>query len=354
MQVKKWLITLFISFALLIALGFIKFTQIQAAIAFGESFPEPSETVNVSPLTPVNWQATYQVSGLVKPTQEVTLMSEFSGVITEVNAVSGEQVKAQTTFITLSSSQEESQLAAIEAKIALAKINVQRATQLFQQNATGQQALDIANAELIVAEADYAAVRALIEKKSIRFPFSGKLGLHELTVGQFIQAQTPLVSLFNENAGYWVDFSIPLDKASWLSDAMQLSINEQPVTVQLVSSANQVSKMTRKLTYRYAITEGPLFKGNMQVNISLSNPQQHTALRLPSIALRYDPIGTYIYGVVEDDSGQTRAQRFDVNVLEQKTNHIIVENNLPQTLKVATDGAFKLSPNLLVKVANDE
>lgn len=354
MQLKKWLVTLFIAFAILISLSIIKFTQIQAAIAFGESFPEPSETVNVTSLTPVDWQESYRISGIIKPVQEVILMSEFSGVVTDINAQSGTQVKAQNIFITLSSAQEESQLAAIEAKIALAKINVERATQLFKQNAAGQQALDIANAELIVAQAEYTSLAALIEKKSIRFPFSGKLGLHELTMGQFIKAQTPLVSLFNEDAGYWVDFSIPLDKATWLSDAMNIGINGQPITVNLVSRANQVSATTRKITYRYAIKNGQSFTGNMQVKLSLLNPQAIAAVRLPAIALRYDAIGPFIYGLVKDEKGEFRAQRFDVDVLEQKANHIIIRNTLPEGLLVATDGAFKLSPSLLVKVANND
>ena len=94
MRSKPWLIVIAVCVGLLVVLGLIKFLQIRAAIAFGESFPEPSETVELQFVEPSIWQAEISVVGEVRASRELLLRNEVEGVIAKIGFVAGAEVKA--------------------------------------------------------------------------------------------------------------------------------------------------------------------------------------------------------------------------------------------------------------------
>ena len=351
MQIKKWVLTVLLALVILASLGFVKFTQIQAAIAFGESFPEPSETVTTHTLSPTEWSETYRVAGRVVAPQQVTLTAETSGIIADVNFASNARVTQDDVFLTLNTDQEQAELAAVNAQIALAELDVERATRLLAQNATGQQQLDRAKAELKVAQAQAQAITARLAKKRIIIPFSGTLGLHALTPGQFIDVNTPLVELVNTERGLWVDVALPLAKQAWLSQPISVLTATQHFPAQVLSRNTSIDTITRNLPVRLGIASDDQLPPGSIVQVELTGPAQYTVYQVPNTALRYDALGSYVFALVQDDNGDIRATRHDVEVLNKNAQYTVIRTRLTAGAQIANIGAFKLRSNILVNVA---
>ena len=207
-QLKRWLITIFTLLCIVAILGFIKFTQIKAAIAFGESFPEPSETVVTMTVESSTWRPNLQVVGEVKAQRSVELRNEFEGIITRVEFPSGGQVEKGDLLVQLDVAPEIAQLEAINAEIELAKLDVKRFTDLLKVNASSRDQLDRANSQLLVNRARARALQASIDRKTIRAPFSGTTSIHDWEVGTYIAANSIVTSLVGDLSDVWVDFSV--------------------------------------------------------------------------------------------------------------------------------------------------
>ncbi len=348
MQIKKWLLTLAVALAVLFSLGFIKFSQIQAAIAFGESFPEPSETVTQHQLVATQWRESYEVSGMVRATESVQLSVENGGIITQVFGRSGQTLSRGDVFLQIDDSQEQADLSAVQAQIALAELDVKRAKTLVAQRATGQQTLDRAKAQLNVVRAQATALQAVINKKQVRVPFTGRLGFHQLQVGQFIEANTTLVDFVSTTNQRWVDFTIPVDKRAWLASVTVTSDTQQTSTDK-ITLANSIDNISRKLPVRATLTNANLLPGEI-VSVSLASPQPQSVFIIPNTALRFDAIGSYVF-VIEKEGEQTRAKREDVTILSQGEQASVITSALADGTLIADIGSFKLREGILVNIA---
>lgn len=209
MQIRPWIAAVFFCVVTFLLLGYVKFTQVSAAIAFGESFPEPSETVLPITVAWSDWQAELEVMGEVRSTRTLDIRNELEGIITYVGFTSGGQVKQGDILLILDSVNEQAQLEAIEAEITLAKLEVSRLTQLVESRASSRSQVDQAIAQLAVKQANAKALQALVAKKTLRAPFDGITGLHEFEVGGFIATNSLITRLIGNLEKVWVDFSIP-------------------------------------------------------------------------------------------------------------------------------------------------
>ena len=351
MQIKKWLITIAVAISVFASLGFIKFTQIQAAIAFGESFPEPSETVTQYTLMPTQYAEQYTVSGTVLAPQQVNITVEVGGLIEQVNFESNAQVEADAVFLQINAAQEMAELSAIEAQIQLASLDVKRAQQLLAQRAMGQQQLDRVKAELAVFQAQAQAIEARIAKKQVKVPFAGRLGLHSLEVGQFVDANTALVELVSVEQGIWVDFDLPINKRDWLSGPILVSDGRITLPATVISQSTSINPVSRNLPIRAGLQNVSELVPGMIVQVTLRSPNVVNAFELPNTALRYDALGSYVFVLKSDDEGNVRASREDVTVMSQGAQYSMIEMTLPEGTAVANIGAFKLRNGILVKLA---
>ncbi|MBE1288303.1 MAG: efflux RND transporter periplasmic adaptor subunit [Alteromonadaceae bacterium] len=351
MQIRKWLITLVVAAGIFASLGFIKLSQIQAAIAFGESFPEPSETVTQFTLQPTQYAQQYTASGTILAPQQVVLTAEVSGIIDRINFSSNAQVQSGDVFLQINAAQEVAELNAIKAQIQLANLDVKRAQQLVEQRATGQQQLDRVKAELAVAQAQAQAIKARIAKKQIKIPFNGRLGLHSLEMGQFVDANTALVELVNVEQGLWVDFAIPLNKRDWLKDTIVVTNGSISLPASVFSQSTSINNISRNLPIRAQLQNINEWVPGMIVQVKLQSPNVIDAYDIPNTALRYDALGSYVFVLDTDEDGKLRAKREDVVVLSQGDRHSFIERSLPAGTQIANIGAFKLRNGILVNLA---
>ena len=167
-------------------LGYYKYRQIQAAIAFGASFPEPVEAVEAAVVAEAFWQPAADVTGEVVSPRAVDLSSELAGRIVEVAFAPGAAVERGQVLVRLDTSEEQAQLAAARAEAELARLALSRNERLMRSGAAAEEARDTARAQYDAAMAAVQRLQAIIDKKTLRAPFDALAGLHELEVGQYL------------------------------------------------------------------------------------------------------------------------------------------------------------------------
>src|SRR5262245_3492157 len=193
---------------LIIALGAVKFLQIKAAMAQGASFQMPPEAVTTIVAQREEWPSTVNVIGTVAAVHGVTVSADLPGVVEKISFDSGKSVHEGDVLARLDTSQETAQLAAAQAQQELAKLNLERMSHLREKKVVSQAEYDQAAAEFKQMEARSGEISATIERKQIRAPFAGVLGIRQINLGQYLTAGDPVVPLQSLDPVY-VNFAVP-------------------------------------------------------------------------------------------------------------------------------------------------
>jgi membrane fusion protein (multidrug efflux system) len=356
LQFKRWLITLVLLFGVVAILGFIKFTQVKAAIAFGASFPESSETVEVVTANIDTWQPTLKVIGEVKATRSVQLRNEFEGIITEVAFASGGKVEKGDLLVQLDIAPELAQLDAIKAEINLAKLDVKRFADLLEVRASSRDQYDRAVSQLAVNEARARALQATINRKTIRAPFSGTASIHEWEVGTYIQANTVITNLVGDLSTVWVDFSLPqwhgnIDIGSDV-EVLAPELLSSAITAKVKAVNQEINAASRSMMVRATLDnpEGELKPGAI-VNVLIPIKTPQSVYPIPNEGLRFDAFGSFVFVLEKDDKGDYRATRKPVKVSARELNQAMISKGINSGDVIATVGSAKLSEGMLVYVA---
>jgi membrane fusion protein (multidrug efflux system) len=192
---KQMIIMLAIVAVVLTGVGFVKYTQIKAAIAQHAGFMPPPEAVTTIVAAQDEWQVTLKAIGSVTAAQGVTVSADLPGVIASIEFTSGAHVRKGDVLVRLDTRQEQAQLAQAEAQEHLAKINHDRLAALRAQGVAAQAEYDQADAEAKQGVARVNEIRATIERKTICAPFDGVLGIRQVNLGQYVNAGQGIVPL---------------------------------------------------------------------------------------------------------------------------------------------------------------
>lgn len=174
-----------------------------AAAQGGFALPVEAAPVTSGPLT-----LSIPAVGTLRANESVTLSPEIAGRLVEINIEEGRPVEAGATVATLDQSVYRAELAQARASLELSRANFARAQDLLQKNAGTVRARDEAQAALRNDEAAVALAQARLDKTVITAPFSGIVGLREVSVGQYLAPGDPIATLTDIDP-LKVDFRIP-------------------------------------------------------------------------------------------------------------------------------------------------
>lgn len=353
MRLKRWLFTAVMCLGLVAVLGAVKFFQIRAAIAFGESFPEPSESVTTKLLEPVLWQASINVIGTARAQQELTLRNELGGLIQDVGFTSGSKVKRGDVLLQLDISSELAELSSITPEITRLKADVKRYADLSDIRAASRQQIEQVSANLAVAKARAKSIEATIVKKTIVAPFDGQAGLHLFEVGEYLAPNSVVTYLVGDTSELRVDFAMPQRYAN-LSVGTQVSVSDDQLTdvilTGLVSAVEpSISAISRTVNARAQLSNrDSILKAGSLLNVRVPVSEPQSVFILPSMAVRKDTFGDFVFRLERDKNNALRAQRQPVTVIVQQGRETVVGQGLELGMLVAVKGAFKLREGLLV------
>lgn len=357
MQTKRWLVTLGGCATVFIALAAYKALEIKAAIAFGESFPEHSETVVAVHSTNVDYTAQVQVIGEVLAQQQVEIRSEAQGRVVQVGFQSGQRVEAGQLLLQQDIAQELAQLDSANARLKLAQSVFKRQKNLLKVSAVSQEQVDRASADLATIKAEIAGLQVTIDKKTMRAPFAGNAGIHQFEVGQFLLDNVLITELVGEQEALWVDFQVPqfypvLSKGTQVEvkQLLQQQVDSPWLQASIIARASQVNRSNRSFLYRAELINKELRSAiNAGVSVQVPVAATQTLVQVPATAVQQDHLGQFVFRLEADKApADYRAVRQGVEVLSKQDGFAILKHGLAHQQLIASDGAFKLYPGLLV------
>jgi membrane fusion protein (multidrug efflux system) len=276
-----------LSRSIFVVLAGIKAWQIHAMIAFNNAFVPPPDTVSSAVAHEENWQDTLTAVGSVDPQNGVTLASEVAGTVAEITVADGTVVAKGDLLLRLDTSSEEAQLRAAEAQVELAKLNADRSQKLRADNTVSQSELDTAEATLKQNQANADVIRATIEKKTIRAPFAGRLGIWQVNVGASLDARRALISLQSLTPVY-ADFSLPQQALSQLKTGLPVEVScdaypGQKFSGTLTAINPDLDAATRSVPLRATFENADqLLRPGMFVRAAVTLPQAEPVLAIPA------------------------------------------------------------------------
>lgn len=344
------------------ALGFVKFQQIRAAIAGAAAFQPPPEAVTTLAATEEPWEETLSAIGSLAAIQGVTVSADLPGIVSRIAFDSGRFVGKGEVLAELDTRQEQAQLRAAEAERELAQLNLARSRDLSAQGVISRAELDRAEAEFKSTDARVGEIKATIERKTIRAPFAGVLGIRLANLGQYLNSGDPLVSLQALDPIY-VNFSLPQQELEHLRMGMEVSVRSdgaEPLAgVGKINAIDSiVDEATRNVRVQ-ALLPNPdrRFRPGMFVEARVGVGEASRAIVVPASSILYAPYGDSVF-VVEELKAPTGGtylgvrQQF-VKLGPARGDQISVVSGLKAGEQIVTSGAFKLRNGAAVKVNNE-
>jgi membrane fusion protein (multidrug efflux system) len=358
---RMWLV-LMAALGVVGILGVVKVLQIQTAIAEASSFQPPPEAVTTIVAKREQWPATLGAIGTVEAVRGVTVSADLPGVVESITFDSGRAVREGEVLVRLDTRQEKAQLAAAEAQRELARVNLERVQGLVGQGIVAQAELDRTSAEHKQAEARAGEIRATIDRKTIRAPFSGVLGIRQANLGQYLNAGDPIVPLQALDPVY-VDFSVPQQQVGSMKMGGEVGITAEGLggavgTARIVAIDSVVDEAPRNVRVRASLANPERrLRPGMFVQAQVHVGQTAAVVALPVSAISYAPYGDSVY-VVSQLKGQNGSsyrgvQQQFVKLGAARGDQVAVVSGLDPGVEVVTSGAFKLRNGAAVQVNND-
>jgi len=290
----------------------------------------------------------------------VTLASEVAGTVAEITVLDGSVVAKGDLLLRLDTSSEEAQLRSAEAQTELARLNAERTRTLRKDNTVSQSELDQAEATFKQNQANADVIRAAIEKKTIRAPFAGRLGIWQVNVGASVDARRSLVSLQSLTPVY-ADFSLPQQNLAQLNTGLPVQVTsdaypDQKFDGTLTAINPDLDATTRSVVLRATFENtNQLLRPGMFVRVAVILPQAQPVLAVPATAILSAPFGDSVY-VIEPSTnaagGLVVRQQF-VRTGQTHGDFVSVLTGLKSGDRVVSAGIFKLRNGAPVTVNND-
>lgn len=341
------------------ALAGIKALQIRAMVEQGKKFVPPPETVTTVTVKAQSWENSLSAVGTLSAVQGVTVAAEMPGKVVQIAFEAGRAVQKGELLIAQDTSTEKAQLAGALAQAELARRTLERTEKMLPERIVSPADHESAVAAREQALAQAANIRAVLNKKEIRAPFSGRLGIRQVNLGQMLREGDAIVTLQALDPIY-VDFTLPQQQIGVLR-------RDLPVRVTLdalpgvavngrVSALNpMVDADTRNIRVQATLANrDEQLRPGMFVNVALGLPSRQSVLSVPATAVLYAPFGDSVF-VVQDDGkgkgGKVLRQQF-VRLGEKRGDFVAVSAGLKEGEVVVSTGVFKLMNGQAVLVDN--
>jgi membrane fusion protein (multidrug efflux system) len=357
--------------ALLGGLGGVKFAQIKSLIAYGHAAVAagpPPEVVGTKRATQETWENRLFSVGTVSPARGVTVSNDAPGVVSVIKFESGQKVRHGQVLAELDSRVERAQLSSLQAQLSLARVSAGRSRALFKENAVPKAQLDSAESMLESINGNALALQAQIDRKTVRAPFDGRLGIRLINLGQYLNPGTAITDLQSSDADF-VDFTLPQQQLKQIAVGMVVRINEGlpgPQAEAAIAAIDPtLDPVTRSGRVRAAVRKmNGVVSPGMFVNVSVVLPEKRTVTLVAATSLIHASFGDSVFAVEEktDDRGGVAtgpdggpallARQQFVKTGEARGDYVEVLDGVKQGQEIVAQGAFKLRNGAPVRINN--
>ena len=359
---RLWFLVIGGLLVIVVLLVGIKFAQFSKMFAVAKTQVPPPESVASAKVQSLEWQPTRSGAGTLVAIRGVTLGAEVTGTVREIGFENGGLVKKGQLIVRLDTSAETAQLQSAKADAALAKQTLDRAESLRKQEVNTQAELETAQAKDKQARATVVNLEAIINKKVIRAPFDGRVGIRQVELGQVISPGTPIVSLQTVTPIY-AEFQLPQQALAdvKLGQKVQLMVDVYPGQTwdgEVTTINPEIDLATRNVRMRATVKndDGRLNPG-MFASVEVASGEKRKVLVIPATAVLFAPYGDSVYVLEnkkgEDGKEQLLAQQRFIRTAERRGDYVAVTSGLAEGETVVSSGAFKLRPGMAVVVNNN-
>ena len=336
--------------------------QAQMSKKFMSSQQMPPVTVSAIKAEVHPWQPQLKAVGSLRAVRGVDVTSEISGLVRTLHFKPGDEVREGRLLVQLNADADLAQLRSLEAAAELASTVYERDKKQFAVQAISQATLDADAADLKSKRAQVVQQKALVDKKTIRAPFAGRLGICTVNPGQYMNPGDKIVTLQSLSSIY-TDFYLPQQELSRVSLGQNIIVT---------SDAHPGSTFTGKITTINPKVEPD--SRNVQVEATISNPRhelfpgmyvsvevkagkEERYLTLPQAAVTYNPYGETVYVVEEsgkapDGSPIMKVKQIFITPGPTRGDQVAVVKGIKEGDTVVTSGQLKLRPGSTVIISN--
>jgi len=331
-----------------------KYLQMQKQAA-ANAGPPPA-VVSTRSVTSERWQPALEAIGSITPTRGVVVSAEVPGIVRKIYFDSGQHLDEGELLVELDVDVDKAELDALQADRRLAEITRNRLSQIVSDNLGSRSDLDEAQAKLDRTEAEIAAKRAMIRKKSIRTPFAGELGIRIINPGQYLAPGDEIVQLVGLDPIY-AEYSLPERYLSELHVGQTVNIRVQayPETlfegsVYAISPSIQTASRSVRIRALIQNPDGRLRPG-MFAEVDTLLDERDRVLTLPERAVTYNPYGESVFVVNEADGTKT-VELTQIKTGQVRDGRVEIISGLDEGTEVVSDGHNKLRNGQAISVEN--
>lgn len=361
-MIKRMIIMLSIVGIILTGIfGFISFKG-RMIKQFMSAQGEPLQTVSTTTAESLEWSPKLEAVGNIQAIQGINVSAEVAGIVDEIYFKQGDTVKAGTPLLQLRAYDDKAKLESLKAAVQLAQVTYLRDQAQYEVNAISKQTLDIDKANLDMANANAAQQQALLNKKLIRAPFTGQLGIRQVDVGQYLEAGAAICTLQALDTVF-ADFYLPQQLLGSLKLGQPINLKSdtypaQTFTGEITAINPKVELNTRNVRLRATLKnpQNKLLPG-MYVTVNITTGTANSFITLPRAALTFNTFGSSVYrieknGVDEKGLPKLIAKQSIVITGDMRGDQVAILSGINAGDTIVTAGQIKLHNGSPIAVDN--
>ncbi|MDO8421217.1 MAG: efflux RND transporter periplasmic adaptor subunit [Parvibaculum sp.] len=363
MLTKRMIIMLAVTASIIGAIFLFLFVKSIFIGKFLSQMQSAPQTVSTVVAGYEQWEPTISAVGTLKAQRGTDITPQLSGIVSEVSFQSDSDVKEGDLLISFAAEDDIAKLKALDSSVDLARLTYNRSRELVRSRAVSQAQLDTATANLKNAEAQVAAQQALVDKKQIRAPFDGHVGIRLVDIGQFLSAGQKVTTLQALDP-IFVDFTLPQREVRLASVGQTVNITTdaypgETFSGKILALDPKLDPVTRNIAVRaeLANADRKLLPG-MFASVVVVTGQTEKKLTLPQTAITYNPYGETVFLAVEgtpDAEGKvplTARQRF-VKTGTTRGDQVAIVEGLSEGDVVVSSGQLKIKNDTPLAINNE-
>lgn len=317
----------------------------------------PPAMVAATEVIQESWVPSLRAIGSLDATNGISVAAEVGGIIKEIVFTSGERVEQGTILIRLDDAVDRAALDALRADRRLAQIKFNRSKDLLKKQVTSKSEYDEAHALYEAALARVAEQEAVINKKVIRAPFSGLLGISEVDIGQYLEPGDRIVSLQALDPIH-VDYTLPERYLHQVAVGQEVRVSVEAMPEEIfrgkVSAIDaDINRATRTLKIRATLPNSEQhLRPGMFAEVQTLRAESQQVLTIPRTAISYNTYGNFVYLLEPQQDGSLRAKRQQVVSGENRAGRVAIMQGLKAGDRVVRTGLVKLRDGMPVQIDN--
>lgn len=319
----------------------------------------PAVAVNVEKATEEDWAGEINSIGTIQAVQAVTISPEVGGTLVAIHFKSGDKVTEGTKLITLNDAAEQADLLRYKSQLEVSKLALDRSKKLSTRQVESQADYDQKKSKAEETAALVEQANAIINKKNIRAPFSGVLGIRLVNLGDYLQPGTPIVTLTNSDKLY-INFNIPERYSNIVKIGQKIlfkvdAFNDEEFEGILTTIDPQITTEARNISIQAsADNKNNKLKSGMFANIRIILPTDNKSITINETAIEYGLYGNSIYITGKDKDDRLIAHKKFIKTGAQHKGRIAILEGLKSGEHVITAGQLKLNDGALIEITADK